>query len=77
MISLTVYTTRHHIGGTGLLPYFLLFGRENKLEIDNLLGDIDGIIHREGNWMEEVKGRQETIKKNLIKELKKKKTEKR
>ena len=50
---------------------------ENKLEIDNLLGDIGVIIHRENNWMEKVKKIQETIKTNLIKKLNKEKTKRR
>ena len=44
----------------------MLFGRENKLEIDNLLGNIGGIIQREDNWIEEIKKRQDTIKTKII-----------
>ena len=70
-----IYNATPH-SSTGLSPYFLLFGRENKLEIDNLLGNIGGIIQREDNWMEEIKNRQDTINTKIIMKEKKREDEK-
>ena len=70
-----IYNATPH-SSTGLSPYFLLFGRENKLEIDNLLGNIGGIIQREDNWMEEIKNRQDTINTKISMKEKKREDEK-
>ena len=59
MIELLCYynVTQHET--TGFSPYFSMFGRECKLPIDKMIGNIGGIISLKDTWTEESARRKE------------------